>query len=402
MLPKIILNIFFLSLLFASNVTAQSISTTSTPSATPTQNLIEEILKKQIEEYNQKLLDLLKAKDTLYNQIKIFNLKIEQTQLIIKQTSSSISNLKKEINHLDSEIKKLTSSINNLSIIYTEDVNQNYKLLKKNPFYIMFTAGNFNRFFENYKYLSIVQKDNQNTLQKLESLRANYNTQKLEKSKKQSELEKKETQLLQQKNSLAEQKKSKSDLLLITKNDEARYQAMLNQAMAEYEAIQSILIGKGEEISVGEIKRNDKIASLIPGPSCNSSGTHLHFMVKKNNNPENPFNHLKPNIEYIDHTGGDPFNPTGTWNWPLKETIAFEQGYGVTQAIKNKSWVSKIYSFHTGIDIYSKTSLDVYSTHDGALYRGKFNYQGCVLKYVKVKDKNDDSLSTLYLHVNYL
>lgn len=402
MLLKIVLNIIFLSLLLSSNVTAQSVSVPSTPSATPTINLMEEILKNQIDEYNQKLLDLLKAKDTLYNQIKIFNLKIDQTQLIIKQTTSSIASLKKEIYYLDSEIKKLNSSINNLSIIHTEDVNQNYKLLKKNPFYIMFTAGNFNRFFENYKYLSIIQKDNQNTLEKLESLRANYNTQKLEKAKKQSELEIRETQLIQQKNSLAEQKKSKSDLLLITKNDEARYQTLLNQAMAEYEAIQSILIGKGEEILVGEIKKNDKIASLIPGPSCNSSGTHLHFMVKKNSNPENPFNHLKPNVEYIDHTGGDPFNPIGTWNWPIKEIIAFEQGYGVTQAIKNKSWVSKIYSFHTGIDIYSKTSLDVYSTHDGFLYRGKFNYQGCVLKYVKVKDKSDDNLSTLYLHVNYL
>ncbi|HWS49324.1 MAG TPA: hypothetical protein VN174_04720 [Candidatus Methanoperedens sp.] len=402
MLQKIILNIVLINLLFTSKIIAQTTSILSTPSATPTQNIVEQILKKQIEEYNQKLLDLLKAKDTLYNQIKIFNLKIDQTQLIIKQTSTSINILKKDISNLETEIKKLNSSINNLFVTYTKNVNQNYKLQKKNPFYVMFSSSNFNRFFENYKYLSNIQKENQDTLEKLESTRSSYNLQKQEKAKKQSELEVKETQLIQQKNSLAEQKKFKSELLLITKNDEARYQSLLNQAVAEYEAIQNILIGKGDEILVGEIKKNDRIASLIPGPSCNSSGTHLHFMVKQNNNPENPFNQLKPNIQYIDHTGGDPFNPTGNWDWPLKETIAFEQGYGVTQAIKNKSWVSKIYSFHTGIDIYSKSSLDVYSTHDGTLYRGKFNYQGCVLKYVRVKDKVDNSLNTLYLHVNYL
>ena len=400
MLKKIYLILCLINILSSGQILAQTPSVELTPTQIPI-NLGDEI-KKQIDDYNQKLIDLSKSKDTLYNQIKIFNLKIAQTQLIIKQTSATINTLKKSIANLNTEINKLDTSISELSTIYVKDVNQNYKLQKKNPFYTMITSGNFNKFFENYKYLSIIQKDNQNTLSRLETLRENLNKQKLEKAQKQVELETTEKQYIAQQNNLAEQKSSKTNLLLITKNDEAKYQTLLNQAMAEYEAIQNILIGNGDEIIVGETKKGDKIASLIQGPSCNSSGTHLHFMVKVNNSPQNPFSSLKPGVTYIDHSSGDPFNPTGSWEWPLKETIAFEQGYGVTEGIKNKSWFSKIYSFHTGIDIYSKTSSEVYATHDGTLYRGKFSYNGCVLKYVKIKDKNDINLTTLYMHVNYL
>jgi peptidoglycan hydrolase CwlO-like protein len=406
MSKKIYLILCLINILFTNQILAQTpsveISPTQvqTPTAIPT-NPGDEI-KKQIDDYNQKLIELSKSKDTLYNQIKIFNLKIAQTQLIIKQSSATINTLRKSIANLSTEINKLDTSISDLSAIYIKDVNQNYKLQKKNPFYTMITSGNFNKFFENYKYLSIIQKDNQNTLSRLEALRENLNKQKLEKAQKQTELEATEKEFITQQNNLAEQKSSKTNLLLLTKNDEAKYQALLNQAMAEYEAIQNILIGNGDEIVVGETKRGDKIASLIQGPSCNSSGTHLHFMVKVNNSPQNPFNNLKPGVEFIDHSSGDPFNPSGSWNWPLKEVIAFEQGYGVTEGIKNKSWFSKLYSFHTGIDIYSKSTSDVFATHDGTLYRGKFSYNGCVLKYVKIKDKTDSNLTTLYLHVNYL
>lgn len=400
-MSKKIFPILCLTYLFLSK---QVFAQTPTIDLTPTQVVINQgdEIKKQIDDYNQKLIELSKSKDTLYNQIKIFNLKIAQTQLIVKQTQATINTLKNNIVNLTNDINKLDISISNLSAIYVKDVNQNYKLQKKNPFYTMITSGNFNKFFENYKYLSIIQKDNQNTLTKLETMRTNLNQQKIEKAKKQVELEDTEKQLNLQQNNLSQQKSSKSDLLVITKNDEAKYQALLNQAMAEYEAIQNILVGNGDEVLVGEINNGDKIASLIQGPSCNSSGTHLHFMVKVNNSPQNPFNSLKPGVTFIDHSSGDPFNPTGSWNWPLKETIAFEQGYGVTEGIKNKSWFSKIYSFHTGIDIYSKSTSDVYATHDGTLYRGKFSYNGCVLKYVKVKDKINNNLTTLYLHINYL
>jgi len=49
-----------------------------------------EELNSQIEEYTQKLYELAKSKNTLNNQIKIFDTQIAQTQLKIKQTSYTI------------------------------------------------------------------------------------------------------------------------------------------------------------------------------------------------------------------------------------------------------------------------------------------------------------------------
>lgn len=383
MVKKILFLLFTLFVLFSHQIYAEE----------------QDELKKQIDEYSQKLVELGKAKDTLNNQIKIFDIQIAQTQLKIKQTSNSIDILKKDIADLSVKIGDLDISLNQLSAIYIQEIAQNYKLPKRIPLLSLISSGSFNNFFENYKYLSIIQKNSQENLLNLETTRTNLDLQKQAKAEKQKELEAMEKQLKSEQNNLANQKSSKTKLLQTTKNDEAKYQALLRQAMIEYEAIQNILIGNGVEVAAGEVKAGDKIASVIQGASCNSSGSHLHFMVKVNNSAINPFTRLKAGVEFTDNSGGDPFNPSGSWNWPLKGKINFTQGYGYTWAVKN-TWVSKIYSFHTGIDIFSLSSPEVLATHEGTLYRGKFG-GSCVLKYVRVQDKSDTSLSTYYLHVNY-
>lgn len=368
-------------------------------SVIPSSAETQDELKKQIDEYSQKLAELGKAKDTLNNQIKIFDIQIAQTQLKIRQTTSTIDTLKRDIADLTIKIGDLDVSLNDLSAVYIQEVSQNYKLQKRNPFIAIIASASLNDYFESYKYLSIVQKKNQETLINMETTRTNLDIQKQEKAKKQTELEVMERQLKSEQKNLDNQKASKTKLLQATKNDEAKYQALLNQAMVEYEAIQNILIGKGVEVAAGEVKTGDRIASVIQGASCNSSGTHLHYMVKVNNSAINPFTKLKSGVEFTDDSGGDPFNPSGSWDWPLKGKIYFEQGYGYTWAVRN-TWVSKIYSFHTGIDIFSISSSEVLATHEGTLYRGKFG-GSCVLKYVRVQDKSDSKLSTYYLHVNY-
>lgn len=383
MVKKILFLLFILFVLFSHQIYAEE----------------QDELKKQIDEYSQKLVELGKAKDTLNNQIKIFDIQIAQTQLKIKQTTSTIDILKKDIANLGVKIEELDISLNELSAIYIHEINQNYKLPKRIPILSLITSGSFNNYFENYKYLSIIQKNSQDNLLNLETTRTNLDLQKQAKAEKQKELEVMEKQLKSEQNNLANQKSSKTKLLQTTKNDEAKYQALLRQAMIEYEAIQNILIGKGVEVAAGEVKAGDRIASVIQGASCNSSGSHLHFMVKVNNSAINPLTKLKAGVEYTDDSGGDPFNPSGSWNWPLRGKINFTQGYGYTWAIRN-TWVSKIYSFHTGIDIFSLSSSEVLATHEGTLYRGKFG-GSCVLKYVRVEDKSDASLSTYYLHVNY-
>ena len=152
-----------------------------------------------------------------------------------------------------------------------------------------------------------------------------------------------------------------------------------------------IIAGAGTEIKIREVKKGDVIASIISGPSCNSSGSHLHFIVQEGETVKDPFGYLK-SIDNINDSGGDTWNPSGSWDWPISSTVEFHQGYGVTWFVRAYGW----YNFHNGIDI-SGSSNNVYSVADGTLYRGSYALR-CTLSYAKLVHK-DSNISTLYLHV---
>lgn len=358
----------------------------------------EDELAQKITEYTQKIEQLRTTKDSLSKQLKILDSEIALNGLRINQTEMLVTNLKNEIGSLSQKIDDLDTFLNQLSRAYLKQAVENYKRPRQTPLFFLSQSLAFNNFFRQLKYLSQVQKANRDSLLRLESSLVVFDQEKQKKITKQSELETLEKKLAGQKKALENDKKAKDKLLAQTKNDETRYQTLLSQTRSELDAIEAVLAGNGQETKIGDVKAGNKIASIIEGQSCNSSGTHLHFMIKINNLVQNPFSYLKA-IAHVDYSNGDSFSPTGSWNWPIKESVEFNQGYGNTWSIRN-TWVKKIYSFHSGIDISSTSSTDVLATHDGTLYRGKFG-TGCTLKYVRVQDKDKSELSTLYLHVNY-
>lgn len=358
-------------------------------------------IQNRINTYDQKLNELSKSKNTLSNQIKIINSQIDIALLKITQTESNIKILESEIKVLSNKIEILDNNLNKIANIFVLQIIENYKLRQYSPIMLLFSSQDFNNFYQNYKYISNLQNNSRDSLIQLESVRTSYDMQKVQKENKQIELSLSKKQLSDQKKSLDRQMASKASILEITKNDEIKYQELLNKAKSELYAIQDIIAGRGTETKVKDVNVGDKIASIIQGPSCSSSGTHLHFMIKdQNNSVQNPFNYLRQ-ISFRDDSGGDQFNPTGSWEWPIKADVDFNQGYGYTWSIKH-TWVGSIYNFHNGIDISSTSSLDVYATQEGTLYQGSFyiSRQKCTLRYVKVEN-NDTKISTLNLHVNY-
>jgi peptidoglycan hydrolase CwlO-like protein len=356
-----------------------------------------EELQNQINEYTAQISKLSSEKNTLSQQIKIMDSQIMLNQVKINQTQNQIVKLEKEIQSLSEDIGKLDLNLNQLTNIFIEQINQNYKIQKQGPPIAYFLFNKFNSFWEQRKYMLTIQKKSQETIVGMETIRATKDIQKNEKETKQKELEELKNNLATQKNNLDKQKASKNQLLEVTKNSEANYQKLLSQARSELAAIEGILAGRGEESLGGHVNAGDKIASVIVGSSCNSSGTHLHFMVQSNGKNQNPFSYLK-SIDHINDSGGDPFNPSGGWDWPMKATIKLTQGYGYTWAVAH-TWVKRIYSFHNGLDFNSSSDTSVYTPHSGVLYRGAFK-GNCTLKYVRVENKTDN-IETYYLHVNY-
>ncbi len=351
-------------------------------------------LQKKIADYENKLAEIRKQKNTLATQIQLMDTQIYLTTLKIQETEKKIESTQKEIELLDSKIVNLDANLDSLLKTFIAKVINDYKKRNLSLYSIILEANNFANFFRKIKYIQSTREANKELILKVQQAKANYQEQKKLREEKTTYLENLKVTLNNQKAELNNQKLAKQQILKTTENDEIKYQQLLARAKAEFEAIQNIIIGAGNEVFIKEVKKGDLIATIISGQSCNSSGSHLHFTVLENGVVKNPFSYLK-NINYIDESNGDLWAPSGNWDWPISSPAIFTQGFGETWAVRNLPWLRSIYKFHNGIDIYN-SSLEVFAVADGKLYRGNYNV-GCLLPYTKLIH-NDSNIATLYLH----
>lgn len=350
-------------------------------------------LAKQIQQYREEIQKLQSQANTLSNQIAQYDAQIRLTTLKIAETEEKIT-------LLGGRIDLIETSLDSLNEAFIHRVERTYKMTRLGePLTMLLTSKNLNGAVSSFHYLKKIQEADGDLLKRLDEAKTNYNSEKTNQEELQIELE-------SQKKNLGNQKSAKNNLLTVTKSDEKKYQQLLSSAQSEYDAIQAIIAGRGQETQVRHVNDGEKIASIIQGPSCNSSGGHLHFIVRQGSSTQNPFNYLRPGVSFQNCSGsncgsgdGDPFNPSGSWNWPIADPIDYSQGYGATWAVRN-TWVGRIYQFHNGIDINSPSS-EVKAVQTGMLYNGSYaGSSGCRLKYVRV-DHDGSDVETYYLHINY-
>ena len=396
-MKKLLLFLLIFSLVFITPVFAQS-----------TDELTVQLEEKQAEiaKLEAHLQDARNQEKTLKSQLALIDGQTQITKLKIEETNLKIEKLEREITDLSTRIDRIGATLDSLSEILLHRIIQTYKYSNAvSTIDLLFSSHGFANLIERLKYIQVAQAYDKKKLYELQATKLAYNEQRQDKETRQTEAEKLNKELDTYKVQLDRQKKDKDELLRITKNDEAKYQALLAQARAEYLAIQGIVAGRGIETEVGSVNQGQKIATLINGQSCNSGGTHLHFTVVQNLVALNPFNYLR-SIDHENCSGSscgsgdaDPFSPAGNWDWPLNSPIKMNQGYGHTWAVQH-TWVGRIYDFHNGIDIEG-SSLEVKAVKQGILFRGSFSGEtGCALPYVRVKH-SEEGLETLYLHVYY-
>ncbi len=378
--------------------TTPTVTTTPTPTEKPNNDKKNE-LENKIKEYEEKISGLQDQAQTLDSQIKLVDNQIAISELRVQETENKIAQLEDDIEVAKSKVLGLETNIQTVSKALVERVSATYALGKIDPLQMLLSSDTISNFLTRLKYLEVMQLYDKRQIYAAEQAKITYEQEQSLFEAKQKEAESLRIQLAKYNEQLESEKNKKKDLLIATNNDEKKYQKLLADARAEYESIQGIIAGKGTETKVGPVSEGERIASIIQGASCNSSGTHLHFIVRAGGTSQNPFNYLS-SIDHTNTTGGDPFNPSGSWSWPIEPRIQYNQGYGETWAVRN-TWVGKVYRFHDGIDIGTTGSQTVRAVKSGTLYQGSYSGSGgCRLRYVRVAH-DEGGVDTLYLHINY-
>lgn len=181
---------------------------------------------------SNKVSQLSSQASTLKNQIAQFDYQIKLTSLKIQDTQNKIA-------LLGGRIDQLEVSLNDLTTAFSSRAVETYKLSRfENNFTFILSASDINDAVSRFHYLEKIQDADRNLLEKLQEAQTTYQGQKAD----QETLQK---QLKDQQASLNIQKTAKANLLAATKNDEAKYQSLLSQAIAQRNAFLSFVTRQG-------------------------------------------------------------------------------------------------------------------------------------------------------------
>lgn len=346
-----------------------------------------------VEVCNQKIISLKNEETSLNQAIAVLNAKINLAQAQINQTQAQIKTLEKEVTVLDGVIDTVNESMDQLEKIYTARVRESYKQMRVTPIDLLFSTNSIGDYFNKVKYLNTIKIKDQLILAELERSRQDYDQRKTDKVTKQQEVEILKTKLITQRKVFDTQQIEKQKLLSVTQSNEAKYQQLLSQALAEKSAIENALISG---VKVGPIKKGEPIGLTGNSgyPSC-STGKHLHFEIRKNGNWTDPGQYLSSKtVKDEQNSGGDTNLGSGSWSWPINDTVRLTQFYGTTPY----SWRYK-YSggIHTGYDMVSTTSDIIYAPADGTLFKSSQSCGSSTINIVYIE--HADNIVSFYLHV---
>ncbi len=348
-----------------------------TPGLVEAQCSNKEECANQIQEYEKKVVQLKDQKNTLSSQINLMDAKISLTTTKIKTTEYTIEKTAGEIDSLGDKITNLNSSLDYLTRILLKKIVESYKNKSVSTLDVILDSQNAQSLGNKIKYLDVAQNSDRRMAFRLQQTKQNFEEQKDLREEKKVQLESLQISLGKQKKELDVQKVEKQSLLTQTSSDQRKYEALLANALAEFQAIEKAV---GTGVMVGPVKKGDPIALVgnTGYPIC-STGAHLHFEVRKDGAWTSPLNYLGSHSLHNDQEGNDSSPGSGGWDWPLTDPIEITQNYGQTPWSWRYAYSGGI---HTGIDMISKSSDVIRAPADGTLYSTS---QACGSATIKIK-----------------
>ncbi|MDP3710457.1 MAG: peptidoglycan DD-metalloendopeptidase family protein [bacterium] len=281
------------------------------------------------------LIRIDKTVKQLRKDIDLTEKKMKNTELEIKKTGI-------EIKEKDSSIKKMNLGLaNTLRVIYEND---GLDLIE-----ILLQEGDIAKFLSHMDYTEILQSKITASVSDLKTVRGELKTKKAEAEEKKEKLKNLGKTLIANKQTKEEIQKERQNLLVLTKNQEARYQVLLEETEDKQEELEK------------EIEDLEEKLRLLIDPSSLPKAKKSFF------------------------------------DWPIEGILS--QGYGETPFTKSKKG-RHFYKFHNGIDIAAPTGTPIKAADDGTVLGtgNTDNYcpkslQG---KYTVIDHKNN--LASMYAH----
>lgn len=356
--------------------------------------VLAQSVEDKIREYQKQIESLNTQANTLSKQITLLDSQVKLTTLQIDDT-------KRKIDVLDGEIGELTQEIGRLEDLKTKRLElvlhripQSYKRTSSSQFGWLLFSANFSDLLTRAKYLLQVQEEDTQLYKQLQLTQTNYNERRDVRETKRIEQESLRKQLEKHTIELANQKKQKQALLDQTRNSETVYQRLLAQALAEKQALERALV---DSVKVGPVKKGDPIALVgnTGFPAC-STGAHLHFEVRQGGAWIDPSSRLTNKTVKDEQNGGSDWSVgSGSWDWPLSDTIRLTQHFGKTPWSWRYSYSGGI---HTGFDMVSSGGDVIRAPADGDLYSSSQSCGTSSIIKIKYIDHGGGTLS-FYLHV---
>ncbi len=319
---------------------------------------------KTIQELKDKITGLQSQQNTLSKQITLLDSQIKLTELQMADTKRKIDVLDHEIDELTNEIGRLEDLKTKRLALVLHRIPESYKRTANSQFGWLLFAADFTDLLTRVKYLTQVQAEDTLLYKQLQLTQNNFNDRRDIREEKKTEQEALRLELEKHTKDLAAQKKAKQQLLDQTRNSEAEYQKLLAQALAEKQALERALV---DSVKVGPVKKGDPIALVGNSgyPGC-STGAHLHFEVRQGGNWVDPSGYLSSKtVKDEQNNGSDWTLGSGSWEWPLADTVRMTQHFGKTPWSWRYNYSGGI---HTGFDMISTSSTVIKAPADGTLY----------------------------------
>jgi len=306
-----------------------------------------EQIKKQIAIYQNNIRAKQKEAASLENQMAILENQIAKTELDIKATDQEISQVQLETRELELKIIKAEDQINSHKNNLSETLRAIQKSDNENPLKIFVLNDSISDFFNQGEYLKDLQISLQDSLSTIKSEKKELDSKKDELQDKEEQLQDLQNQLELKKVELDSEIGYKDDLLVDTKNSEAKFQELYQQAKREQENINALIYNLEQEARKKLEQQKQSKPSL--------TDASLSWPVPKNyitayfHDPEYPFRYL------FEHPGIDIRAAQGTTLRAAAEGYvlkAKDAGMGYSYiAIIHADGLSTVYGHVSRIDV---------------------------------------------------